>query len=189
MYVLSVKIWLYLETILDLGEEIEDKRFLPEESTPATSSDLSETQTVSSSSDDLDDFWKSCLTSSPVDKLARDVNGSSQIDDAELESTEDGTESNGEDSLEMSTTQAKPSKPLKRNKWKPEEIKKLIKSRGQLHSKFQVVKGRMALWKEVSTNLLGDGITRSPAQCKSLWASLVQKYEVGSLLHLVFLFS
>ncbi|XP_048136966.1 ribonuclease J isoform X1 [Rhodamnia argentea] len=159
------------------GEDIEDKRFLPEENTPTTSSDLSETQTASSSTNDGDDFWKSCLTSSPVDKLTRDVNGFFQINDAELESTEDGTESNGEDSLQMSTTQAKPSKPLKRNKWKPEEIKKLIKSRGQLHSKFQVVKGRMALWEEISTNLLGDGIGRSPAQCKSLWTSLVQKYE------------
>lgn len=68
-------------------------------------------------------------------------------------------------------------KPLKRNKWKPEEVKKLIKMRGELNNKFQVQKGRMALWQEISSRLESDGIARSPGQCKSLWASLVQKYE------------
>lgn len=38
----------------------------------------------------------------------------------------------------------------------------------------------MALWEEISENLLANGITRSPGQCKSLWTSLVQKYEVCS---------
>ncbi|PKA54785.1 Trihelix transcription factor GT-3a [Apostasia shenzhenica] len=68
-------------------------------------------------------------------------------------------------------------KSSKRNKWKPEEIKRLIKERGEMNSRFQNVKGRMALWKEVSASMSDHGITRTPAQCKSLWASLVQKYE------------
>lgn len=69
-------------------------------------------------------------------------------------------------------------KTAKRNKWKPEEVKKLIELRGELHSRFQVLRGRMALWEEISSNLLSDGITRSAGQCKSLWTSLIQKYEV-----------
>ncbi|XP_057517660.1 ribonuclease J isoform X2 [Amaranthus tricolor] len=70
-----------------------------------------------------------------------------------------------------------PSKSTKRNKWKPEEVKKLIMLRGELHERFQVARGRMALWEEISSSLLADGYTRTPGQCKSLWASLVQKYE------------
>lgn len=69
-------------------------------------------------------------------------------------------------------------KSAKRNKWKPEEVKKLIQFRGELSSRFQVLKGRMALWEEISASLLACGINRSPGQCKSLWASLTQKYEV-----------
>lgn len=87
-------------------------------------------------------------------------------------------EKDGNESSEMPEPQPK-SKPVKRNKWKPEEVKKLIKIRRELHSRFQVVKGRMALWEEISRDLLADGFNRSPGQCKSLWSSLVQKYEVG----------
>ena len=50
------------------------------------------------------------------------------------------------------------SKPVKRNKWKSEEVKKLINLRGELHCKFQVVKGRMALWEQISGSFLSDGI-------------------------------
>lgn len=82
------------------------------------------------------------------------------------------------DSSEVPKSQPKSPKPMKRNKWKPEEVKKLISMRGELHSKFQVVKRRMALWEEIATNLLADGIDRTPGQCKSLWTSLVQKYQV-----------
>uniref|UniRef100_A0A0E0GMY4 Metallo-beta-lactamase domain-containing protein n=1 Tax=Oryza nivara TaxID=4536 RepID=A0A0E0GMY4_ORYNI len=39
------------------------------------------------------------------------------------------------------------------------------------------VKGRMVLWEEISSSMLSQGISRTPAQCKSLWTSLVQKYE------------
>lgn len=66
------------------------------------------------------------------------------------------------------------SKTVKRNKWKPEEIKRLIRMRGELHDRFQVAKGRMALWEEISSNFMADGINRSAGQCKSLWSSLMQ---------------
>ncbi|GAB2269701.1 hypothetical protein Dimus_004623 [Dionaea muscipula] len=68
-------------------------------------------------------------------------------------------------------------KSTKRKRWKPEEISKLIALRGELQSEFEVIKRRMALWEEISRSLMADGIDRSPAQCKSLWSSLVQKYE------------
>ncbi|KAJ0972361.1 hypothetical protein J5N97_020320 [Dioscorea zingiberensis] len=70
-------------------------------------------------------------------------------------------------------------KSAKRNKWKPEEIKRLIKKRTELDSRFQTAKARMVLWEEISADLLSHGINRSPPQCKSLWASLVQKYEAS----------
>ena len=99
------------------------------------------------------------------------------------------------DSKESKET-PKPSKAIKRNRWKPEEVSKLIQMRGELHSQFQVAKRRMALWEEVSRGLLADGINRSPGQCKSRWASLVQEYEVcyswafcGLSLHFCFLLS
>ncbi|CAN6449094.1 unnamed protein product [Victoria cruziana] len=65
----------------------------------------------------------------------------------------------------------------KRNKWKPEEITRLIKLRIGMDSQFQSVRSRMVLWEEISTKMLDHGIDRTPAQCKSLWTSLVQKYE------------
>lgn len=85
-------------------------------------------------------------------------------------------EKEGKESVEMPAS--KPKKAAKRNKWKPEEVLKLIQMRGELHSQFLVVKGRMALWEEISRELVADGIDRSPGQCKSRWASLVQEYEV-----------
>lgn len=88
-------------------------------------------------------------------------------------------EKDGNRSSELPKPQGKSSKPVKRNKWKPEEIKKLIRMRSELHGRFQVGKGRMALWEEISRDLLADGIDRSPGQCKSLWSSLVQKHKVS----------
>lgn len=102
-----------------------------------------------SDSESTDDFWKSYTKPESVDQSE---NGTSESD---------------------SNTK----KPLKRNRWKPEEVKKLIKFRGELNNRFQVVKGRMALWEEITVNLSNEGFSRSPGQCKSLWASLVQKYE------------
>lgn len=88
--------------------------------------------------------------------------------------------SSDDNSSTVQNSQSKPSKRVKRNKWKPEEVKRLIKMRGDLHDRFHVVKGRMALWEEISENLIAEGFNRTPGQCKSLWASLVQKYEVWS---------
>ncbi|KAL4191521.1 hypothetical protein AMTRI_Chr07g80900 [Amborella trichopoda] len=68
-------------------------------------------------------------------------------------------------------------KSAKRNKWEPEEISKLIQLRGEMDSRFRAVKARMVLWEEVSSKLLESGVKRTPGQCKSIWASLVQKYE------------
>ncbi|KAL1108769.1 hypothetical protein V6Z11_D03G133300 [Gossypium hirsutum] len=133
-----------------LDDDAEAERFLPVEDTSTSIPDYTE-------------------------RLTPNTDDSDELEEHEPEVKSDGTASNGDDS-EMTGSQPKSSKP-KRNKWKPEEVKKLIKMRGDLHSRFQVVKGRMALWEEISTSLLEDGITRSPAQCKSLWASLVQKYE------------
>ncbi|KAF3436859.1 hypothetical protein FNV43_RR19612 [Rhamnella rubrinervis] len=142
---------------------------LPEEETTTSSSSLDK---LSSDSEEPDDFWKSLMrSSSAVDKVVKDRN--SHVPQEENTSM---PEKDGNESSEMPEPQPK-SKPIKRNKWKPEEVKKLIKMRRELHSRFQVVKGRMALWEEISRDLLADGFNRSPGQCKSLWSSLVQKYE------------
>ncbi|KAI3709156.1 hypothetical protein L2E82_38915 [Cichorium intybus] len=87
------------------------------------------------------------------------------------------TDSNSVDESETAAKDSNTNKPVKRNRWKPEEVKKFIKFRGELNDRFQVVKGRMALWEEISGKLSTEGYNRSPGQCKSLWASLVQKYE------------
>ncbi|XP_042398633.1 ribonuclease J-like [Zingiber officinale] len=84
---------------------------------------------------------------------------------------------NGTTGSKGSSKSLNPKKALKRNKWKPEEVKRLIKLRVGMDNKFQTVKARMVLWEEISADMLHDGINRSPAQCKSLWTSLVQKYE------------
>ncbi|XP_044950966.1 ribonuclease J isoform X2 [Hordeum vulgare subsp. vulgare] len=78
---------------------------------------------------------------------------------------------------DSSTSAPAPAKSSRKNKWKPEEIKSLIQLRGEMDEKFQSVKGRMVLWEEISGSLLKQGITRTPAQCKSVWTSLLQKYE------------
>lgn len=131
----------------------------------------------SSEPEDGDDFWKSFVSpSSPSDEfVGGDENLVPVVDLVKERNIED---SEGSEDESPKTHKSKPSKSVKRNKWRPEEVKKLIKMRGQLHSRFQVVRGRMALWEEISNNLMTNGIDRSPGQCKSLWASLVQKYEV-----------
>ncbi|XP_022736787.1 uncharacterized protein LOC111289757 isoform X2 [Durio zibethinus] len=153
----------------------EVERLLPEEDTTTSSPDHAER--LAPNTEDSDEFWKEFITSSsPVENLEEDNNGLVPKEEHKPELKSGGTASGGDDS-EIPSSQPKSSKPTKRNKWKPEEVKKLIKTRGKLHNRFQVVKGRMALWEEVSASLLAEGISRSPAQCKSLWASLVQKYE------------
>ncbi|KAL6280919.1 hypothetical protein ACE6H2_017800 [Prunus campanulata] len=149
------------ESVLE-DDGIEVEVLLPEEDS-ATSNSKSEN--LSSDSEKSDDFWNAIVRLSTVDKSVEDKNG--------LAVQQEHLKKDGPDSSEIPN----PSKPVKRNKWKPEEVEKLIEMRGKLRSRFQVVKGRMALWEEISRNLLADGINRSPGQCKSLWASLVQKYE------------
>ncbi|KAK6123710.1 hypothetical protein DH2020_042545 [Rehmannia glutinosa] len=117
--------------------------------------------------DESDDFWKSYVSSSVLNL--------SEVNSDLLPEAEKAKEERAE--VDPALSKSRPSKNAKRNKWRPEEVKKLIKMRGELHSRFQVLKGRMALWEEISSSLLLDGISRSPGQCKSLWASLVQKYE------------
>lgn len=133
---------------------------------------------VGSSSEDSDDFWKSFInpSSSPSPSETENVN---KVTDTEPKTEDKESSRDDDDPSDASDSETKSSpKRVRKNKWKPEEIKKLIRMRGELHSRFQVVKGRMALWEEISSNLSADGINRSPGQCKSLWASLIQKYEV-----------
>ncbi|XP_027919725.1 ribonuclease J isoform X3 [Vigna unguiculata] len=125
-----------------------------------------------------DDFFKPLVGSSPVEKSIKANNGyvpqmekSSPLKDGGSEDTEECN------SVNTSNSEPKSSKSAKRNKWKHDEVKKLIGMRGEMNDRFQVVKGRMALWEEISQNLLSNGISRSPGQCKSLWTSLLQKYE------------
>ncbi|XP_059657378.1 ribonuclease J isoform X2 [Cornus florida] len=153
------------------GHDIEVERLQSQNAT-TSSSDLSEGASLNS--EESDDFWKLYIVPSPVDKVVKDDNGSLPWEKHKEELKKESSE---DDSTEIQKSLSKSSKPVKRNKWKPEEVKKLIKMRGKLHSRFQVVKGRMALWEEISAKLLTDGINRSPGQCKSLWASLIQKYE------------
>lgn len=149
-------------------------------------------------SEDSDDFWKPFIAPSPVEKTIKANNGyvsrkehksnmkkdySGDTDEAKREDTPN-SEANSEEtsnseqkSEETTNSKPKSSKSVKRNKWKPEEVKKMIGMRDKLSDRFQIVKGRMALWEEISQNLLADGISRSPGQCKSLWTSLVLKYE------------
>nr|KAJ0228057.1 hypothetical protein LSAT_V11C100032530 [Lactuca sativa] len=132
----------------DLDNEIKgDEGLLSEEETTTSVSD-----STGIAVSDSDEFWKPYTDSDSVEQ----------------------SESDSKDDSDSSNTSKKP---LKRNRWKPEEVKKLIKFRGELNSRFQVVKGRMALWEEISGNLSTQGYNRSPGQCKSLWASLLQKYE------------
>ncbi|XP_071938609.1 ribonuclease J isoform X4 [Coffea arabica] len=127
----------------------------------------------SSNGAESDNFWKS-FVQIPTNNVLEEGNTSLQLQKEHYENSEIDS---GELDSGLPKSELKSSKSVKRNKWKPEEIKKLIRMRGELHNRFQVVKGRMALWEEISSNLLSGGISRSPGQCKSLWASLVQKYE------------
>ncbi|KAL6899180.1 hypothetical protein ACP4OV_005838 [Aristida adscensionis] len=117
----------------------------------------------------LEHFWESFKSPTAV-KIARIVNGSAQGN--KPKPSKIGI-------MVKDSTQSAPApvKSSKKNKWKPEEIKSLIQIRGEMNEKFQTVKGRMVLWEEISGSMLNQGINRTPAQCKSLWTSLVQKYE------------
>ncbi|KAK1363249.1 Myb-like domain-containing protein [Heracleum sosnowskyi] len=148
-----------LEETEEYGTEYE--RLLPEEDA-CLNSGLSDTNP-----EDFNDIEKSSMDLTAIDSLQDDSNGAVTLEECKEMAKK---ASNEDDS-------PKSSKSAKRNKWKPEEVRKLIQFRGELNSRFQVLKGRMALWEEISASLLACGINRSPGQCKSLWASLNQKYE------------
>ncbi|CAL5372969.1 unnamed protein product [Camellia sinensis] len=153
------------------GHGIEDERLLSEE---ATTSGFESEERLSLNPEDSDDFWKKYIVTAPIDQLVKDSNGFVPQEEHKQKLEK---ERKVDDSDEIPITQLKSSKPVKQNKWKPDEVTKLIKLRGLLHHRFQVVKRRMVLWEEISANLLADGIDRSPGQCKAQWTSLVQKYE------------
>ncbi|KAK7265572.1 hypothetical protein RJT34_33193 [Clitoria ternatea] len=133
---------------------------------------------ISSGSEDLDEFYKPSIESSPIENSIKANNGYVARMEKSSHLKNDGSEDTEEcNSIRTENSEAKSSKSAKRNKWKHDEVKKLIGLRGELNDRFQVVKGRMALWEEISQNLLANGISRSPGQCKSLWTSLLQKYE------------
>ncbi|GAV56539.1 Lactamase_B domain-containing protein/RMMBL domain-containing protein/Myb_DNA-bind_4 domain-containing protein [Cephalotus follicularis] len=157
-----------------LEDGIEGERLLTEEE-DTTSTSVTEERYPNS--EDSDDFWKSFTQTSTADKFVKDKDRLVPREEHVLELNNEGASSTEDESDKSPNSQPKSSKHVKRNKWKPEEIKKVIIMRGELNSRFQVVKGRMALWEEISTNLMVDGVNRSAGQCKSLWASLVQKYE------------
>ncbi|CAL5375226.1 unnamed protein product [Camellia sinensis] len=152
------------------GHGIEDERLLSEE---ATTSGFESEERLSLDPEDSDDFWTKYIVTAPIDQLVKDSNGFVPQEEHKQKLEK---ERKVDDSDEI-PTQLKSSKPVKQNKWKPDEVTKLIKLRGLLHHRFQVVKRRMVLWEEISANLLADGIDRSPGQCKAQWTSLVQKYE------------
>ncbi|XP_058787738.1 ribonuclease J-like isoform X2 [Vicia villosa] len=128
-------------------------------------------------SEDSNEFWKPFIASS-VEKSIKANNGYVSRKEYKSNLKQDDSEDIDEaKSEEMSNAEPESSKSVKKNKWKVEEVKKLIDLRSDLRDKFKVVKGRMALWEEISQSLLADGISRSPGQCKSRWTSLVQKYE------------
>ncbi|XP_058070813.1 ribonuclease J-like isoform X2 [Magnolia sinica] len=145
------------------GKDVEFERLLSEENIkiPDLATPSSSTLTESA------DFWEF----SGVPEFAKGENGSV------LKEHEKSTENANESSKKSLKSQPAASKLAKRNKWKPEEIKRLIEMRGEMDSKFQTVKARMVLWEEISATMMEHGIKRTPGQCKSLWASLVQKYE------------
>ncbi|KAF8112548.1 hypothetical protein N665_0063s0034 [Sinapis alba] len=162
----------------EAGEIIDSAGLLPEEETvSSTYTEGAEDVPVRSSSEESDDFWKSFINPSSPPPSPGVTENVDKLTDAETK-TEESESSREEEEEDTSDSQTKSStKRVRRNKWKPEEVKKVIRMRGELHSRFQVVKGRMALWEEISSNLSAEGINRSPGQCKSLWASLIQKYE------------
>ncbi|XP_020210779.1 ribonuclease J isoform X2 [Cajanus cajan] len=131
-----------------------------------------------SQSEESEEFWKPFVTSLPIEEsIGADSGYVSQKEHKSNLKKDDSKDMDEAKYEETCNSEPKSSKSVKRNKWKTEEIKKLIGMRGELRDRFQVVKGRMALWEEISQKLLADGISRSPGQCKSLWTSLALKYE------------
>ncbi|XP_047330327.1 ribonuclease J [Impatiens glandulifera] len=177
------------EEDLEVVGNIAGERLESVEDASTSGSELPESSLDSESSSSSDDFWKGYVKSSQADdSVDKDkFKGNGSIGDeihldkvVKIDSSEKVEESveTENPSLKDLPNPDNNKKAVKRNKWKADEVKKLISMRGELNSKFQVVKGRMALWEEISSKFLADyEIIRSPGQCKSLWTSLVQKYE------------
>lgn len=146
------------------GKDLDIEQLLPEEDLAASDFETASFSSLAEENNIQDSFR--------VPELVKDENGSVLKE----HTTKKVNGIIAEEPIKTAKARSTASKSTKRNKWKPEEIRTLIKMRGELDSKFQAVKGRMLLWEEISTNMLECGIQRTPAQCKSLWASLVQKY-------------
>ncbi|GFZ11943.1 RNA-metabolising metallo-beta-lactamase family protein [Actinidia rufa] len=136
---------------------VEGERLVSEEATISGSelaarfslnSESAERFSVNSESDE---FWKSSIVSSPIDELVKDSSGS-------IPEEEDREKLKKEivfdDSVEIPISRLQSSKPVKLNRWNPDEVMKLINLRGQLHIRFQVAKQQKVLWEEISSNLL-----------------------------------
>lgn len=131
-----------------------------------------------SKTEDSDEFWKPFVASSPFEKLIESNNAYVARRKSEMKNDGSGGEAEECKSEKTSKFEGKSSKSVRKNKWKEEEVKKLIGMHRELNDRFQPVKGRNVLWEEISKNLLAYGINKNPGQCKSMWTSLLQKYEV-----------
>ncbi|XP_057473217.1 ribonuclease J-like isoform X1 [Actinidia eriantha] len=159
---------------------VEGERLVSEEAT-ISGSELAARFSLNSESagrfsvnSESDEFWKSSIVPSPIDELVKDSTGSIPLEEDREKLKKEIV---FDDSVEIPISQLQSSKPVKLNRWKPDEVMKLINLRGQLHIRFQVAKQQKILWEEISSNLLADGVNRSPRQCKSQWTYLVKKYE------------
>ncbi|XP_073106614.1 ribonuclease J isoform X4 [Elaeis guineensis] len=157
---------------------------LTEDESEGDGADLEQPRTEDAITNNLGE--SSSHASTKLEDLLKSLKGSSAVQvpkvansfvlEENLKLSKDGKVGNREN-IKPSDPEPVTTKPAKRNKWKPEEMKQLIKMRGELDNRFRTVKARMILWEEISVSLLKHGVNRTPAQCKSLWASLVQKYE------------
>ncbi|KAJ6374482.1 hypothetical protein OIU78_030066 [Salix suchowensis] len=103
-----------------------------------TSSSPSLAEGHSSNSKNQDNFRKSFVPPSSVHELVKSDENLVPPGEHVDKLKKDGTISSDDDLLENQNSRSKRSEPVKRTKWKPEEVKSLIKLRGELHSRFQV---------------------------------------------------
>ncbi|KAK6153971.1 hypothetical protein DH2020_013610 [Rehmannia glutinosa] len=159
------------EMLLDIcvdADYDDDERFLNEEEETTSNTELPD---KAPNMDDKDEFWKSFIVSPALDQSEGNIN---LLLEAKREEKAK-EESSKLDPVPPVSVQ-KPPKPVNRNKWKPEEVKMLIKMRGELHTSFQVLRGEWLSGKRY-LEFIVKWHQSSPGQCKAQWASLVQKYE------------
>lgn len=119
---------------------------------------------------------KNCKSQQRIDHVSPSVPpvtlaNTSKVSD---EKCADGVSQVPTETLDTESSVISPAK--KHRKWKKHETLKLIEMRGNMENQFKTEKEKV-LWEEISASLLGHGIDRGPDQCKSLWVSLVTKYE------------